>query len=344
MDDSNGHPPDLDDEAGGPDPQDEESEARRLLDELLGGSAEGVALLPDTICLATPRGLERVDRGTLERRPRVDVGGRLLGFANRNGSLALLTDRGRLLVWDEATGLVDQDPPGDPAQGCRRIAGHGGWLALTGEGRLLLVDAGDGTPLARAALPGIERASAMAVSRGDEVLSAEGNMVVRLVRDGQRLELAGHCTLGSGDVLALAETRPEPDGPPVVVAFDEFGWFHVIHRDADCGLDPVSSIQLELDGGVPERAGLYCDGHQVVVASGTSFLHLLDLRPPQGLDDPVLMATVCAGLGLAGVTADQDRVYLADAYRGLVVLDRAMFEVCHDDPELARVELHDGEI
>jgi hypothetical protein len=81
-----------------------------------------------------------------------------------------------------------------------------------------------------------------------------------------------------------------------------------------------------------------------MVASGTSFLHLLDLRPPPGLDEPVLMATVCAGLALADVIADDGRVYLADAFRGLIVLDRALFEVCHDDPELARVPLVDGGI
>ncbi len=343
MDDSQPPPPGSDDAQGPADSQDEESEARRLLDELLGGSAEAVALLPDTICLATPRGLERVDRATLERRPRVGVGGRLLGVAQRNGGLVLLADRGRLLWWDDQGGLAELEPHGDPAQGCRRIAGRGGWLGLTGEGRLLLLDAADGSPRAHASLPGVEQASAMVVVGEDEVISAEGNMVVRLVRDGQRLELAAHCTLGTGEILALAETRPEPGDPAVVVAFDEFGWFHVVRR-TDTGLEAVSSIHLETDGGVPERAGLYCDGHEVVVASGTSFLHLLDLRPPEGLDDPVLMATVCAGLGLADVTADAERVYLADAYRGLVVLDRSMFEVCHDDPEIARVELHDGRI
>ncbi len=321
---------------------DDDAEARRLLDELLGGSAEAITLAGDAICLATPRGMEVVDAGSLERRPRVGVDGRLLGIAATDEGVVLADDRGQLLRWDDS-GAPDLCRA-DPAVTGWSVAGKGARVALTGGGQVLLVDADGGGLLARGAMPDIDHASALFVTGDDEVLSAEGNMVVQLTREGPRLELTAHCTLGQGEVIALAQTRPEPGEEPVIVAFDEFGWLHVLRRGGPTGLEPSGAIELELDGGVPRRAGIHCVGHQVMVASGTSFLHLLDLRPPPGLDEPVLMATVCAGLALADVVADDGRVYLADAFRGLIVLDRALFEVCHDDPELARVPLLDGGI
>ncbi len=334
-------PPPGDDDHNPP-PPDDEAEARRLLDELLGGSAEAIALCEGAVCLSTPRGMEVVDGASLERRPRVGVGGRLLGIAATDDAILMADDRGRLLRWDQ--GGAPGECRADPAVTGWSVASRGDRVALTGAGQVLLVDARDGSLLARGAMPDLDHASALFVAGDDEVLSAEGNMVVRLTREGRRLELTAHCTLGQGEIIALAQTRPDPGGEPAVVAFDEFGWLHVLRPGGATGLEPSGAIELELDGGVPRRAGIHCAGHQVMVASGTSFLHLLDLRPPPGLDEPVLMATVCAGMALADVVADDRRVYLADAFRGLIVLDRAMFEVCHDDPELARVALVDGGI
>ena len=323
-----------------PVPGHDDEVARRMLDDLLGARPSDVLLREAEVCLATPRGLEVVDRHRLIHSARVATGQPLLGIAAAAGGVVLLTDDGELALWTPDSGM-DRLAVGGP-DGARCVAAGHGRLALAGDGWVQLLEGDTTVRLVDDELVAPARVTALAVAGPDSVLVATGNTLRRLVLRGGRLHESHRADLGEGDVIAVAGTRSEPGAAPVVVAFDEFGWCHVMETGDDGELHPRGALELELDGGVPVRAGLYCEGPQVMVASGTSFLHLLDLRPPPGIDEPVLMATVCAGMGLDDVVADEARVYLADAIHGLVVLDRALFQVCHDDPLLARVQLSDA--
>lgn len=315
--------------------------ARRMLDGLLGGRPEGVLRIGDSICLATPRGLEVIDLPGFHRRPRVELGCRLLGTALSDGGLNLLDETGRVVVWSGGDGLDEILSAGGPTTRCRQMTGDGQFMLFGCGARVQLRDADTG---ARQAIGNVDhpgRISALAIGAQRRVLVARSQGVLSLGRVADRLELEGSCVLDEGEVLALAETCPEPGGENVIVAYDEFGWLHVIRRLADGSLERTTKLELEIDGGSPERGDLHCEGPMVMIASGTRLLHLVDLRPPHGDFAPVHMACVSVGTGLAGVTADQDHVYLADAFEGLVVLDRRLFEVCHDDPVIIRVAVND---
>jgi hypothetical protein len=322
---------------------DDDDISRRMLDGLLGGRPERVLRYGERVCLATPRGLEVVSLPDYRRLPRVDPGCRLLGAALVDGGIVLLDETGRLSRWEDGDELRTILPAGGPTARCRHLRGDGGRVLLGCGSRLELRDAVSGSLRAagRVDFPG--RISALALGEDDTVLAARSQGVAVLRPAGDALIQRALFTVDEGEVLALAETRLEPDGPPHIVAFDEFGWLHVLRHEGD-QLRRVGSVELELDGGAPERGGLSCDGPMVTVASGTRMLHLVDLRGPGGHDDPVPMAAISVGTGLADVTHDEDRVYLADAFHGLVVVDRQLLQVCDDDPVLGRVALHDNPV
>lgn len=309
--------------------------ARLMLDGLLGGRPERLALLAGTACLGTPRGLEAIDLVRMRRLPRVELGCRLLGIAETASSVIMLDELGRLSSWSPSSTRQLLVPSG--AAPYRLIAGQGQQVVLGRGNHLALLDARDGSHLAegRLDLPG--HLSAVGWSGEHAVLAAFSQTVSVVERDGDQLAAKATCRLGDGEVLAVSETTFEDRR--VVVAYDEFGWLYALRREPDGTLVRLGAIDLELDGGVPERAGLLCDGPQVMIASGTRLLHVVDLRPPPGHEDPMVMATVSVGTGLTDVKADDSRVYLADSYQGLVVLDRALLEICHDDPVVQRVSL-----
>ncbi len=322
-------------------PGDDDDLARRMLDGLLGGRPEAILRLGDALCLTTPRGLEIIDLPAYRRRPRIDLGARLLGAATLGQRLALMDETGRIALWDGGQRLRDLLPPSAATSRCRQMTGASGTLVLGCGARVETVDARSGAVTSRGDVDQPGRTTALALGSGGAVLVARSQAVLLLdPAEGGSLVTRGSCTLGPGEVLALAETTIEPGSDPVTVAFDELGWLTVIHRHRDT-LEVRGRIELEIDGGAPERAGLFCDGPMVMVASGTRLLHQVDLRPLPGDQDPILMATVSAGTGVADVIADRDRVYLADAFRGLVVLDRRQFEICHDDPVVARVAINE---
>jgi len=309
--------------------------ARLMLDGLLGGRPQRLALLGDTVCLATPRGLEVIDLATMQRTPRVELGCRLLGIAATPDSVVLLDEQGRLSSWSPGDEQKQLLPPG--AAPHKLISSSGAHLALGRGNQLALLDARDGSAVAegRLAMPG--HLCSLGWTGDGAVLAACSRTIAIVDRDGDRLAATQTCKLGDGEILALAETRFEDRR--VVVAFDEFGWLYTLQPQPDGPLVRTGAVDLEIDGGVPESAGLFCDGPQVMIASGTRLLHVVDLRPPPGHDDPMVMATVSVGTGLTDVAADGTRVYLADSYHGLVVLDRSLLEICHDDPVLQRVSL-----
>jgi len=309
--------------------------ARLMLDGLLGGRPERLALLGATACLSTPRGLEVIDLATMRRQPRVELGCRLLGIAGAASAILMLDERGRLFRWSPEGDRQQLLPPG--AAPHRVISSDGERLAMGRGNHLALLDAEDGGPVAEARLELPGRLCALGWTTEGEVLAACSQAVAVLQHEGGQLTATETCKLGDGEVLAISETLFE-DGR-VVVAFDEFGWLHTLRREPDGSLCRLGAIDLEIDGGVPEVAGLFCDGPQVMIASGTRLLHVVDLRPPPGHSDPVVMVTVSVGTGLTDVCADSDRVYLADSYQGLVVLDRSLLEICHDDPVVQRVSL-----
>ncbi len=316
--------------------------ARRMLDGLLGGRPEGVLRVGDTICLATPRGLEVIELPGYHRRPRIELGCKLLGTAPAAGGLNLLDETGRVVLWSGGERLEEILPAGGPTTRCRQLAGDGDGMLFGCGSRIQLRDAETGARRAIGAVDHPGRISAMAIGPEGRVLVARSQGVLSLRREADRLEVEGRCVLDEGEVLALAETRPEPGGETVIVAYDEFGWLHVLHRLADGSIERTAKLELEIDGGAPERGDLHCEGPMVMIASGTRLLHLVDLRPPSGDHAPVHMACVSVGTGLSGVTADEEHVYLADAFEGLVVLDRQLFEVCHDDPVIVRVAVNDA--
>lgn len=323
---------------------DDDDISRRLLDGLLGGRPERVVRHGDRICLATPRGLEVVSLPDYRRLPRVDPGCRLLGLARADDGILLLDETGRLSRWDGGNELRTILPAGGPTARCRHLRGHGDRVLLGCGSRLELRDAATGALRAAGRVDHPGRISAMALTEGDTVLVARSQGVAVLLPDGDELVQRALFTVDEGEVLALAETCPEPGGAPVIVTFDELGWLHVLSYQGDT-LQRVGAVELELDGGAPERAGLSCDGPMVTVASGTRMLHLVDLRGPgDGHDDPVPMAAISVGTGLADVTFDDAQVYLADAFHGLVVVDRQLLNICDDDPVLGRVALHDAAV
>ena len=313
--------------------------ARWMLDSLLGGRPERLLRCGSRLCLATPRGLEVITAEGYARQPRVDTGCRLLDAAETEVGTLLLDETGLVARWTPGKPVQELDRPTSPR--FRRMVASGDRYLLGRGRKLQLHDANSGATLAEGTvdLPG--RLSTLYLDPGGDVLAARSQTLALLRRDGERLVEMGTCALGEGEVLATALTHPDPGSPPLAVAFDEFGWLFTLAVAEDGSLSTVGSIDLELDGGVPERAGLYCDGPHVIVASGTRLVHLVDLRPPTGQRDPVLMATSSVGTCLADVVADEQHVFLADAYQGLVVVARALLEVCHDDPVERRVAIID---
>ncbi len=321
---------------------DDDDISRRMLDSLLGGRPERLARWDDQLCLATPRGLEVVALPGYERRPRIDPGCKLVGIARVEDGILLLDETGRLARWKGGEAVRTVLPAGGPAARCRTLRGDGDRVVLACGSRLDLRDAASGALRATGRVDYPGRISALALAADDRVLAARSQGLAVLRTEGDALVQEALCVLDEGEVLAVAETRPEPGGDPVIVAFDEHGWLHVLAMQ-DGELRPVGAVELELDGGAPERGGLFCDGPLVTVASGTRMLHLVDLRAPAGgYEDPMPMAAISVGTGLADVIADADRVYLADAFHGLVVVDRQLLSVCDDDPVLCRVPLHDA--
>jgi hypothetical protein len=313
--------------------------ARRMLDSLLGGRPERLLRCGSLLCLATPRGLEVIAAADYARQQRVGTGCRLLDAAAVDDGALLLDETGLISRWSPSEGIQALHRPSSTR--FRRMVARGD-LYLLGRGRKLqLHDVNTGAEVARGTvdLPG--RLSALSLDRGGDVLAARSQTLALLRREGNHLSVRGTCSLGDGEILAAAVTTPEEGAEPRVVAFDEFGWLFVLAVAEDGALTQVGSLDLELDGGVPERAGLACDGPHVIVASGTRLVHLVDLRPPAGQRDPVLMATASVGTVLADVTAGDDYVFLADAYQGLVVVARSLLEVCHDDPVARKIAIID---
>ncbi len=315
--------------------------ARRMLDSLLGGRPERLLRCGSQLCLATPRGLEIIEAGRYARGDRVDTGCRLLDAAEVDGGALLLDETGLVALW---TGAADvRELHRTTAPRFRRMVACKDRYLL-GRGRQLqLHDVTSDAPLAAGTvdLPG--RLSCLYLHTDGDILAARSQTLCLLRRDGSDLVTRGSLLLGEGEILAAAITTPDDGAPPVVVAFDEFGWLFILALAEDGSLTRLGSIDLELDGGVPERAGLICDGPHVFVASGTRLVHLVDLRPPAGQHDPVLMATASVGTVLADVVADDDHIFLADAYQGLVVVGRALLEVCHDDPVRLKVAIIDAD-
>ena len=315
--------------------------ARRMLDSLLGGRPERLLRCGPQLCLATPRGLEIVDALGFARGRRVDTGCRLLDAAEVDGGALMLDETGLVTHWAPTRGMREIHRTTTPR--FRRLVASGDRYLLGRGHQLQLHDASTGAPLASGTvdLPG--RLSCLYLHADGDILAARSQTLSLLRRDADALVVCGSHALGEGEVLAAAITTPDAGVPPVVVAFDEFGWLFVLALADDGRLTLVGSLDLELDGGVPERAGLMCDGPHVFVASGTRLVHLVDLRPPSGQHDPVLMATASVGTVLADVIADDRHVYLADAYQGLVVVGRALLEVCHDDPVERKVAIIDAD-
>ncbi len=320
-------------------PGDDDNLARAMLDDLLGGRPEQIVRRGEQLLLRTPRGVERVELPDLAALPRLPTGERLLGLALTDHGVVTLERGGRLHCWTHAGAGHEVSPAGGALRGCHALAAHPGGLLLARGATVELVDAADGASIAHSDAGKGARITALGAGADGTVLVARGAHVEILARHGSHLIGAGRCTPGAGDMLALAATQPEPAGASVVVTFDEFGWLHVLRPVGDGGLTPSGRIDLELDGGVPERAGLACDGPTVIVASGTRLLHQVDLRAPHGRTDPIVMATSSVGMGLVDVEMDDGAVYLADALFGLVLVDRAMLAICHDDPVRARVRL-----
>jgi hypothetical protein len=320
-------------------PGDDETLARAMLDDLLAGRPQQVLRQGDHLFLSTSRGVERIDLPAMSTHPRVRFEAPLLGLALAPAGLFALEDGGRLSRRTRGTTFERVIEAGGPTRGCHLLAAHPRGLLLARGTQAELRDADDGSLLARSEPVADGPVTALAAGQADTVMVGRAGRIDVLALRGRELQPAYGCDLGEGDVLALASTCAEPGDDDVVVAFDEFGWLHVLAPTESGALATRGRIDLELDGGVPERAGLACDGPAVIVASGTRLLHLVDLRAPHGRRDPVTMATSSVGLGLTDVVVDEDAVYLADALFGLVVVDRALLSICHDDPVRDRVRL-----
>lgn len=313
--------------------------ARRMLDSLLGGRPERLLRCGTQLCLSTPRGLEVIAAVNYARQQRVGTGCRLMDAAAIADGALLLDETGLISRWSPDEGIRELHRP--TSTRFRRMAARGD-QHLLGRGRKLqLHDVNTGAMLARGTVDLSGRLSALSLNAGGDILVARSQTLALLRREGDRLVVRGTCALGEGEILAAATTTTDAGAARKVVAFDEFGWLFVLAMGEDGALTQVGSLDLELDGGVPERAGLVCDGPQVIVASGTRLVHLVDLRPPTGQRDPVLMATASVGTVLADVVANDEYVFLADAYQGLVVVARTLLEVCHDDPVARKIALID---
>jgi hypothetical protein len=313
--------------------------ARRMLDSLLGGRPERLLRCGSRLCLSTPRGLEVIATADYGRQERVGTGCRLLDAAAIADGALLLDETGLISRWSPDEGMRELHRP--TRTHFRRMVARDD-QHLLGRGRKLqLHDANSGALLAAGTvdLPG--RLSSLSLNADGDILAARSQTLALLRRDGDQLRVCGTCSLGEGEILAAATTKVDGGATPRVVAVDELGWLFVLAMGEDGALHQVGSLDLELDGGVPERAGLVCDGPQVIVASGTRLVHLVDLRPPAGQRDPVLMATASVGTVLADVATSDDYVFLADAYQGLVVVARTLLEICHDDPVARKVALID---
>jgi len=313
--------------------------ARRMLDSLLGGRPERLLRCGSQLCLATPRGLEVIAVKDYSRLQRVGTGCRLLDAAATDDGALLLDETGLISRWSPEDGIHDLHRPSS-TRFCKMVAK--GDLLLLGRGRQLqLHDARTGSLLAKGSMDLPGRLSALYLYSVGDVLAARSQTLALLRRRGDSLVVSDTCSLGEGEILAAAWTTPDAGAAPRIVAFDEFGWLFVIAVDGNGRLTQVGSVDLELDGGVPERAGLACDGPQVIVASGTRLVHLVDLRPPTGQHDPVLMATASVGTCLADVAIAGQLVFFADAYQGLVVVARSLLEICHDDPVARKIAIID---
>lgn len=322
-------------EGGIPSPP-EDLAAADLLDAVMGGRAEGLAVQGGRALVRTARGVEVVDLtgSALRRVARVPLPGACRAVAATPAGLLAADDLGGLHRVEDGgiRTLVELGAP------IRCVATLGDRIAVGTAGEVLVFDVppgGDPTPASRTALPGGAVPEDLAfLGPRHLAVAAGGAGVFALGLDGAEARVRGWA---DRDARAAAPATGAEDRR-MVVTWSPAGRIDVLEWAEEGPLLPVSSLDLEIDGGAPEGGAVVVDGGTAYVATDTRLLHVADLRTARDRCGPTLMSTWPLGTCTTGVAVSPHRVFVSDAYGGLYVLDRQRLDRYDDeDPVLDRL-------